>query len=177
LIEVLFGIISGIWPCVSVIDSTRDGLVNHLHSAIGTVKYFNSINNFLQDIHNNLADPHLIVISNPTNIEQFSRLIHRCVRRVYIYCSNNRLNEYDAWSEKYSPIVSVLQHFDTLTRLILWDLSACIVDIANYYDSENKTNLAQARYRYAYRLHVIIQGDLNNRIEMIQYTQSVKSNN
>ena len=69
------------------------------------------------------------------------------VTNVYIYCSNNRINEYYALSEKYSNIVSVLQQIDTLTRLVLWDLSACVVDIGNYYDSQNKKKLAQTRYQ------------------------------
>jgi hypothetical protein len=117
------------------------------------------------------------VISNPTNIEQVITLIRSRVRRVYIYCSNNRLNEYDTWSERYPHIISVLQHFDTLTRLILWDLSACIMDIGNYYDSQNENHLAQARYYYVYRLHAIIQGDLNNRIQIIENIQSTKFDN
>lgn len=170
-------IISGIWPCVSVVDSTRNELFNHIHSAIETVKYFNSTENFLQHFGNHPTDPHLIVISNPTNIEHLSILIHPRVKNVYIYCSNNRLNEYDAWSERYSHVVAVLQHFDTLIRLILWDLSACIVDIANYYDSRNEKSLAQARYRYVYRLHISIEGDLNNRIGMIENIQPRKLNN
>jgi hypothetical protein len=81
------------------------------------------------------------------------------------------------FGKKYPNIVSVMQHIHTLTRLILWDLSACVVDIGNYYASINKKNLAQTRYYYAYRLCSIIQADLNNRIETIEYTQSIKSNN
>ncbi len=160
-----------------MVDNDRNQFVNHLHSTIESVKHFYSIENVLQHIHDHPVDPHFIVVRNPINIEHLSLLLHPRVRRIYIYCSNNRLNEYDAWSEKYSHIVSVLQHVDTLTRLILWDLSACIVDIGNYYDAEKQTDLSQARYRYAYRLHVIIQGHLNNRIEMIEYSQSAKLNN
>jgi hypothetical protein len=160
-----------------VIDSARNELVNHLHSSIENLKHFNSIDYFLQHLYSHPIDPHLIVLSNPTTVEHLSTLILRRVRRVYIYCSNTRLNEYDTWSKRYPNIVSVLQHFHSLTRLIIWDLSACIVDIGNYYDSENKRDLAQVRYCYAYRLHFIIQADLNNRIEMIEYNQSAKCSN
>ncbi len=131
----------------------------------------------MQHIDNHPIDPHLIVISNPTNVEHLSTLIRPRVQRVYIYCSNNRLQEYDRWSERYPNIVSVLQYVHTLIRLILWDLSACIMNIGNFYYNRNEKNLAQARYRYVYRLHVIIQGDLNNRMEMIESTQSIKFNN
>ncbi len=158
-------IISGIWPCVSVISETRNDLVIHLHSAIEHMQYFNSTENFLQHFHNHAIDPHFIVLSNPIDIEHVSQLIHR------------HLNEYDTWRERHPHIISVLQYFHTLTRLILWDLSACIVDIGNYYDSENKKDFAQTRYRYAYRLHHMIQGNLNNRMEIIEFNRSNKLNN
>ncbi|CAF5151190.1 unnamed protein product, partial [Rotaria sp. Silwood1] len=145
---------TGIWPSLSVIDSEQNGIFNHLHSVVGTVKYFQSIENCLQYVCDNREDPHLIVICDLTKIEYLPILIRTHVRNIYIYCPNKSLNEYCIWSEKYPNIVSVLQHIDTLTRLILWDLSACIVNIGNYYDNENQKNLAQTRYRYAYRLHI-----------------------
>jgi hypothetical protein len=151
-----------------VIDSARNELFNHLHSVIGIVQYFNSTENCLQHIHNHCDDPQLVVICNPTNIEHLLALSHLPVRKVYIYSPNNPSKQYYALSERYPTVFSVMQHIDSLTRLILWDLSACIVDIGNYYDSENKKNLAQTRYRYAYRLHLVIREDLNNRIEMIE---------
>lgn len=162
---------------MSVIDSTRNQLVNHIHSVIDTIKYFNSTENFLKHIHNHPIDPHLVVISNPISAEHLHALIRYRVQSVYIYCSNHRLDEYDQWSKNFPNVVFVLQHFHTLTRLILWQLSACIMNIGERYDKENKNDLAQARYRYAYRLHVIIQSNLNNQIEMIEYTQPVKLNN
>ncbi|CAF1235863.1 unnamed protein product [Rotaria sp. Silwood1] len=159
---------TGIWPSLSVIDSEQNGIFNHLHSVVGTVKYFQSIENCLQYVCDNREDPHLIVICDLTKIEYLPILIRTHVRNIYIYCPNKSLNEYCIWSEKYPNIVSVLQHIDTLTRLILWDLSACIVNIGNYYDNENQKNLAQTRYRYAYRLHIIIHEDLNNRLQMFE---------
>ncbi|CAF4541258.1 unnamed protein product [Rotaria sp. Silwood2] len=157
---------TGIWPCLSVVDNGRNGVFNHLNSVVGTVKYSDSIENCLQYVSNNREDPHLIVICDLTKIEYLPILIRSYVRNIYIYCPNKSLNEYCAWSERYPNVVSVLQHIDSLTRLILWDLSACIVDIGNYYDNENQKNLAQTRYRYAYRLHIIIREDLNNRPQM-----------
>lgn len=170
-------IISGIWPCISVVNKTRNEFFNQIHSVLDTVKYFNTIENFLQHLHNHPIDPHLIVIPNPENVEQLSKLIQPSVRKLFIYCSNNRLDEYDIWSKKHADIVSVLQHFHTLTQLILWELSACIVIIGENYDRENETTLAQTRYRYAYRLHVIIKKDLDKQREIIDHTQPTKFNN
>ncbi|CAF3868752.1 unnamed protein product [Rotaria sordida] len=159
---------TGIWPCLYVIDSTRNELFNHLQSVLGTIKYCSSIENCLQNICNNHEDPHFIVICDLTNIEYLPILIHSHVRNIYIYCPNKSLNEYCVWSERYPNVVSVLQHINTLTHLILWDLSTCIVDIGNYYDNENQKDLAQTRYRYAYRLHIIIRENLNNRRQMFE---------
>jgi hypothetical protein len=156
-----------------VIDDTRNGFFNHIHSVLGTVNYSHSAENCLQYVDDHLDDPHLIVLCNPTNVEFVPRFIHHSkVRKLYIYCSNDKLDEYHTLNERFSNTVSILLHFDTLTRLILCDLSACLMSIGTHYDSVNKKNLAQARYRYAYRIHTIIKVDLNNRIELNQHTQS-----
>jgi hypothetical protein len=160
-----------------MINETRNSLFTHLNSAIERVQYFSSIESFLEHYHSHQTDPHLIILSNPIDFQQISQLNQHRVRRLYIYCSNDRLNEYDTWSARCSQKLSVLQHFDTLIRLILWDLSACIVDIANYYASENKRQLALTRYYYAYRLHYMIEGKLNNRMEILDFCQSIESNN
>ena len=177
IINVYFDFIMhlGIWPCVFVIGNVGNEVFNHLQSVLGIAQYCNSIENCLHHIHNHRDDPHFIVLCNPTNIQQLITLIHPRVRKLYIYCSTSNINDYYTLNERYPTIVSVLQHIDLLARLILWELSACIVDIGNYYDNEKKKSLAQARYRYAYRLHLTIQGDLNNRIAMIENTRSMNS--
>jgi hypothetical protein len=152
-----------------VTNPERNIIFNHLDSVIGTVKYSPSIENCVQHIQDHREDPHLVILCNPANIQHVLTLINLQVPKVYIYCSNTRINEYYALSEKYSNIVSVLQQIETLTRLVIWDLSAHVVHIGNCYDSQNNKKMAQTRYEYAHRLYIIIETDLNNRIELIEY--------
>ncbi|CAF1111590.1 unnamed protein product [Adineta steineri] len=158
---------TGIWPCVFMIGARRNEIFNCLHFAIGIIQYSDSIENCLDHIRNHNEDPHFIILHNPTNIPQLITLIHPHIVKVYIYCSNDRINEYDAFGRKYPTIVSVLKHIGSLTKLTLSDLASCIVDIGKRYDFKKKKRLAQARYRYAYRLHLTIQEFLNNQIEIM----------
>ena len=159
-----------------MIADNRDELVHHLQQTIGTVQYFCSIENFLDHFHTHPIDPHMIIIANPTSLDHINRLVHRRVRKIYIYCLNNRLTEYDTWCNRHPELLCVLQYVDSLTRLILWDLSACIVDIGNWYAGDNRRDLAQRRYDYAYRLHFIINTILNNRRETIECNLRAKMN-
>lgn len=129
------------------------------------MQYFNSVECFFQHFHSHPVDPHFIIVSNPINLEYVLRLIDPRVRRLFIHCSNDRLAEYDTWRDRHPELISVMQYLETLSRLIIWELSACIVDIGNYYAEEDRTDLAQTRYRYAQRLHHVIEGLLNNRME------------
>ena len=124
-----FYIISGIWPCLSVIDNERSSIFHHLNYAIGLVTYFNSIESFFGDIHDQCDDPHFVVLCNSLNVQHSSKSIHHRVRKLYLYCPSESSDEYYAWSERHRHKVSVLQYAEALSRLIIWDLSACVVDI------------------------------------------------
>ncbi|CAF1178239.1 unnamed protein product [Rotaria sp. Silwood1] len=159
---------NGIWPCLFVVDRVHNALFNHLNSVLGSVKFSHSMENCLEHVCYHRDDPHLIIICDLTNIEYLPILIRSNVRNIYIYCPNKSLDDYSVWTEKHPNVICALQHTESLTRLIIWDLSACIVSIGNYYDNENQKNLAQTRYRYAYRLHIIFRENLNNRLQMFE---------
>ena len=163
--------ITGIWPCVCVIASSSDELVRHLHSVIYPMQYFNSLESFLQHFKDHSVDPHMVVISNPINMGYVNRLMHSRVRKLYIHCSNDRLEEYDGWRNRYPQLISVLLHIDSLTQSILWELSACIIDIGTCYTRNNHRNLAQKRYQYACRLHWVIDRYLGKQNETTECSQ------
>ncbi|CAF2270018.1 unnamed protein product [Rotaria magnacalcarata] len=156
---------TGIWPHLLVIANTPNQLSNHLNSVLGITQNSQSIDNCLQHIHSHQEDPHLVVLSDSMDIAHISRLIP-LVSRLYIYCPNTHAEEYRAWIEAYSNIVSVLRQINTLTRLIIWDLSISIIEIGNSYDNQNQNNLAQTRFRYAYHLQIMIREDLNSLIDI-----------
>ena len=83
---ILLTIILGLWPCVSVINDTRNDLVTHLHSTIESIQYFNCTENFLQHFNNRSKDPHFIVLLNPIDIGHVTQLIKStsCTTTVYI---------------------------------------------------------------------------------------------
>ncbi|CAM4778267.1 unnamed protein product [Rotaria magnacalcarata] len=85
--------------------------------------------------------------------------------------------EYRAWIETYSNIVSVLRQINTLTRLIIWDLSISIIEIGNSYDNQNQNNLAQTRFRYAYHLQIMIREDLNSLIDINRIHSKTQKDN
>ncbi|UJR32186.1 hypothetical protein I4U23_019650 [Adineta vaga] len=168
---------TGIWPCVFFIANSRNEVFTHLHSVLGILHYSNSIDTYLKHIDHHENDPHFVILCDPTNTEHISKLIHPRIQKVYLYQSGSNLGSCYAFSKKYPLIVSVLRHLDVLARLILLNLSTCIVNIGHDYNRHMKTNLAQARYRYAYRLHLSIQEDLRQRIQMIKNTRSIEYNN
>ncbi|CAF2896034.1 unnamed protein product [Rotaria sp. Silwood2] len=159
---------NGIWPCVFVIDRVRNEVFNHLNSVLGTVKYSNSMENCLEHVCQHRDDPHSIILCDLTNIEYLPILIRSNVRNIYIYCPNTSLKDYSVWNERYPSVICAMQHIETLTRLIIWDLSACIVNIGNYYNNQNQKTMAQTRYRYAYRLHIVFRENLNDTMRMFE---------
>ena len=140
------------------------------------MNYFHAIESFLEYFRNNPIEPHLIVISNPESLDYVHRLVHPHVRKLYIHCSNDRLAEYDTWVEQHPQLICVLQRFESLSRLIVWDLTDCIRDIGNYYTGQNRNDLAQRRYEYAYRLHITLHGLLNNQRDILECSPSAKLN-
>ena len=112
----------------------------------------------------------MIILSNPTNIGYVNRFIHRRVRKLYIHCCpNDRLAEYDTWHVRNPQLIYVLLHLHTLTPLILWDLSACLVDIGKYYTQEDQEHFAEKRYICAYNLHCVIDEYLRDQMEMMEF--------
>lgn len=169
----------GIWPCVSVIANNHDELIYYLQSAVkpATINHFDSKENFSEFFRNNLIAPHFVVLSNPENLDYVHQLVHPHVRKLYIHCSNDRLAEYYTWNEQHPQLICVLQRLELLSRLIVEDLSGCVRDLGNYYTSQNRRDLAQRRYEYAYRLRITIHDLLNHQRDRLECMQSPKSNN
>jgi hypothetical protein len=89
------------------------------------------------------------------------------VKKIYICCPSERLDEFDAFSTRYPEIVIVFQQQHTLILLVLWDMATFFKDLGRHYDAINQTEQAQTRYRSAYRLRVVIQSELTHQMQNI----------
>lgn len=172
--KITFSLISGIWPSISVVHNTANDFFSNLNSIVRNVKHYRSIQSYLQIIHNNRENLRFVVVYGSISVDHLPTLIAHSYK-VYIKCSDIYNNEYNAWSERYPKIISVLQCIDTLTRLILWDFSICIIYIGDNYRKQNREDFAQNRYRFASRLHIVIQQGLNERMGMFHNARQQNS--
>jgi hypothetical protein len=90
------------------------------------------------------------------------------VKRIYVDCPSERLDEFDAFSALYPEKVTVFQQEYALILLVLWDLANFFKDLGRQYEAMNQMEVAQARYRSAYRLRLIIKTELTNQIQLQQ---------
>jgi hypothetical protein len=144
---------------------------NKIRHLVLNIKIIENVDMYLRLLNKDSDQEHFIVICDPENLEEHLPSICReeHVRRVYLHSSLNKVNQYRTIIKRFSSIISILQHSDSLAHMILHDFMFYLIKRAEFYQKEKKNNSAKIRYEYALRLQSFIQRfikekiDLNNR--------------
>ena len=151
----------GEWSSVVYIGDSKSMILSRLASLIGSMECYSSLETFFNNHPENRDRYYFIVHSDPISTEILLPLVSQTiVKKNYIHCSEDRLEEFDNFSTCYPGRFTVFQQQDTLILLLLWDLADFLKNLGIQYDAMNQTEKAQTRYRSAHRVRIIIQTEL-----------------
>lgn len=155
----------GVWASVTVIEDPPGLITDDLCSSIDLVTSYSTLEMYQQNGNHRRDQLRFAVFSNPRRIDTvLQSLTKNEFFKVYVHCSEEFLNDFDRLSDTFPNKCSAYRKIKALRYALSFDLSDCMVKIGEFYDRLNQKDLAQRRYRYAYRLRFNVQLELQSEL-------------
>lgn len=144
--------------------------LNRIRHLIVNFNLLPTVDLYLQASKNSLVQAHFIVLCDSYKLEEYLPVLCELeyVQCIYLHMPLDSLEQYKTLIERFSKIISILQHSNTLCRMILHDFAYYSIKQGQIYQKEKKNKLANIRYEYALFLQTHTEVLINEKLQLLK---------